>query len=108
MTTNSRIRTLSTVLALGAAAVSFSAFAQTASTTEPAKEGIGQRTEDAAKRAGHATANGARKVGHATSNGVKKVAGGVRHTGEKIGSKLPPAPRDENVNTTGAPRTTGQ
>lgn len=104
MTTN--IRILSTVLALGAAALSFSAAAQTTDTAP--KEGIGQKTEDAAKNAGAATKRGVKKAGHATANVAHKAAGGVRHVGEKIGSKLPPAPHDEGLNGQGVPRVTNQ
>lgn len=94
MKTNSRITILSTALALGIAAFSFSASAQT--TTAPAAKGEGtfQRAEDATKR-------GAKRAGHAVSKGAHKTHDAVEHTGEKIGSKLPPAPRDQGLDAQG-------
>lgn len=113
MTTTFRIRNISTVLALGVAALSFGAHAQTSdagappAATKPATgEGPVQRAEDATKRAGHATARGVKRAGHATANFGHKAAGAVRNTGEKIGSKLPPAPRDQGLDAQGVPRVT--
>lgn len=92
MKTNSRINIVSTALALSVAAFSFSAVAQTAA---PAKgEGPVQRAEDATKRV-------AKKTGHAVSKGAHKTHDAVEHTGEKIGSKLPPAPRDQGLDAQG-------
>ncbi|MCZ2496305.1 hypothetical protein GN316_06000 [Xylophilus sp. Kf1] len=93
MKTNSRIHFVSTALALSVAALSFSASAQTSTT--PAKgDGPVQRAEDATKR-------GAKKVGHAVSKGAHKTHDAVENTGEKIGSKLPPAPRDQGLDAQG-------
>jgi len=73
--------------------------------SEPATgTGPVQRAEDATKRAGRATARGAKRAGKATANGARKAAGAVRNTGEKIGSKLPPAPRDQGLDSQGVPR----
>ncbi|QHI97271.1 hypothetical protein GT347_04310 [Xylophilus rhododendri] len=95
MKTNS-LRTLSTVVALGVAALSFSAHAQ----TEPAKgNGPVQRAEDATVRT-------AKKAGHATAHAGEKVAGGVRKTGNKIGSHLPPAKNPSNLDSQGVPKVT--
>lgn len=101
MKTNSRISIISTALALGAAAFSFSASAQTSTApapmakSEPAKgEGPVQRAEDATKR-------GAKRVGHAVSKGAHKTHDAVENTGNKLGSKLPPAPRDQGLDAQG-------
>ncbi|WPB58212.1 hypothetical protein [Xylophilus sp. GOD-11R] len=97
MKTNSpRMRGLISAIALAAASLTLPAMAQTTTTTttdstvktEPAKgTGPVQRAEDA-------TVRGAKRAGHATANAGRKSAAAVRHTGEKIGSKLPPGPND--------------
>ena len=101
MKTNSRIGILSTAMAIGVAAFSFSAAAQTTpapapmAKSEPAKgDGPVQRAQDATKRT-------AKRAGHAVAKGAHKTHDAVEHTGEKIGSKLPPAPRDQGLDAQG-------
>ncbi|XAH21437.1 hypothetical protein AAFF27_15555 [Xylophilus sp. GW821-FHT01B05] len=112
-TTTSAFRTLAAVLAISAAAYGITAHAQPAAAPAassaaeaPApKTGVVEGAKEMGHKAATATKRGAKKVGHATSNAAKRSATAVRHTGERIGSKLPPAPRDEGLNSQGQPRT---
>ncbi|WP_198971646.1 hypothetical protein [Xylophilus sp. ASV27] len=104
-TTTSTFRALAAVLAVSAAAYGVAANAQTTETDPASKPGVVEKTKELGHEAASATKRGAKKVGDATSNAASKSAAAVRHTGERIGSKLPPAPRDEGLNAQGQPRT---
>jgi hypothetical protein len=105
-------RTLPLVLFVGAAAYGLSAQAQTRSgtregATASSDGGVVQSVEKTTKKAVKATKRTAKKVGHATSNGASRAAGAVRHTGEKIGRKLPKGHEAPPVDEQGRPGNKG-
>lgn len=96
------MKTLSAVLAVSLCAFGVAAHAQTAQPAAPAasdakpaaKEGVADKTKRVA-----------RKTADATKRGANRAAGAVRNTGEKIGKKLPPGPKDDKIDATGQPKT---
>ncbi|MCS4508863.1 hypothetical protein [Xylophilus ampelinus] len=115
-TTRNSLRPLPAALLLATLAFGFTAHAQTA-TVPPAETAVSpgstqpgagkravERTKRTARRAGNATKRGAKKVVNGTENVAERAGGAVRRTGERIGDKLPPAPRDQGLNGVGQPR----
>ena len=88
------LRALPTALLICGAAYGLSAQAQTQSgahevATASSDGGVIQSVEKTTKKAVNATKRTAKKVAKATSNAARRASGAVRHTGEKIGEKLP-------------------
>jgi hypothetical protein len=98
----SLLRSFPAVLAITLGAFGLSAQAQPSNApAEPAarpasaaNDGVVNKTKRVAKRAANATKRGA-----------NRAAGAVRSTGEKIGDKLPPGPKDDKMGPTGQPKT---
>ncbi len=102
------VRTLPAALLIGAAACALSAQAQTRSgsrevDTASSDGGVVQSVEKTTKKAVNATKRTAKKVGKATSKAASRAAGAVRHTGEKIGKKLPKGNEKPPVDEQGRP-----
>ena len=121
------LRMLSAILVIDAAACGLSVHAQSPSDSDHAQGasssgGVVQKVEKTTDKAVHATERTTRKVVHATkrttrhavhatertggkvgnavSRTASRAAGSLRHTGEKIGKKLPkgePAPHDDRI-----------
>lgn len=113
MKTTTLMKTLSAALAISLCAFGMAARAQTASPAMPAasdtkpaaNDGVVDKTKRAAKKTAAGTKRVARKTADATKRGANRAAGAVRNTGEKIGNKLPPGPKDDKINETGQPKT---
>lgn len=112
MKTTTSMKTVSAALALSLCAFALAARAQTAtsampaaSEAKPANEGVVDKTKRVARKTADGTKRVARKTADATKRGANRAAGAVRDTGEKIGEKLPPGPKDDKINSTGQPKT---
>lgn len=102
------LRTIPAVLVMSAAAYGLTAHAQTQSGTNEgasssSSNSVVQKVEKTAKKAVNATERTAKKVGRATSKTASRAAGAVRHTGEKIGKKLPKGSARPPVDEQGRP-----
>ena len=104
--TTKLLRIVPLAVALAFASLGGVAQAQTAasSSTPPGANGPAERAENAGKRAVNATERGVKRAGRATKRAGSRAAGAVRNTGDKISSKLPPAPNDSGLNGQGIPR----
>lgn len=112
MKTTTLMKSVSAALAISLCAFGLAARAQTASPAmpaasdaKPANEGVVDKTKRVAKKTAAGTKRVAKKTADATKRGANRAAGAVRNTGEKIGDKLPPGPKDDKINSTGQPKT---
>ena len=105
---SSLLRTLPVTLLIGACACAMSVQAQAQSGSRDVAAtssdgGVVQSVEKTTRKVVKATKRTVKKVGKATSNAARRASGVIRHTGEKIGKKLPKGNEKPPVDEQGRP-----